>query len=103
MCNRFPAPVHSVIRGHAHCKISGAVRILATSLRHQTQNDNTDSTSYASLVDAASLSTRSTCKLVWDWPDILPNWSVIFSGQSMEDTIPDMEYETKQYAYFVSL
>ena len=37
------------IRGRAHCKIlhkycifSGAVRILATSLRHRTQNDNTD-------------------------------------------------------------
>ena len=38
---------------------------------------------------------------VSDWPDILPNWSVIFSGQLMEDTIPDMEFGTKQYAYFV--
>ena len=38
-----------------------------------------------------------------DWPDILRNWSVIFSGQSMEDTIPDMEFGTTQYAYFVSV
>ena len=38
-----------------------------------------------------------------DWPDILPNWSLIFSGQSTEDTIPDMEIGTKQYAYFVSM
>ena len=36
-----------------------------------------------------------------DRPDILPNWSVIFSGQSTEDTIPDMEFGTKQYTYFV--
>ena len=34
---------------------------------------------------------------------ILPNWSVIFSGQLTEDTIPDMEFGTKQYAYFVSV
>ena len=38
-----------------------------------------------------------------DWPDILPNWSVIFSGQSTEDTILDMEFGTTQYAYFVSV
>ena len=38
-----------------------------------------------------------------DWPDILPNWSVVFSDQSTEDTIPDMEFGTKQYAFFVSV
>ena len=40
---------------------------------------------------------------VSDWPDILPNWSVVFSGESMEDMIPDMESGAKQYAYFVSV
>jgi len=40
---------------------------------------------------------------VSDWPDILPNRPVIFSGQSMEDMIPDMEFGTTQYAYFVSV
>ena len=29
-----------------------------------------------------------------DWPDIVPNWSEIFSSQSSEDTIPDMEFGT---------
>ncbi len=40
---------------------------------------------------------------VSDWPDILPNRPVIFSGQSMEDMIPDMEFGPTQYAYFVSV
>ena len=30
---------------------------------------------------------------VWDWPDILPNWSVIFSGQSMEVTIVSVYFQ----------
>ena len=34
---------------------------------------------------------------IWDWPDILPNWSVIFSSQSTEDTIPDMEFGTTHF------
>ena len=40
---------------------------------------------------------------VADWPDILPNWSMIFSGQTTENTIPYMEFRTTQHAYFVSV
>ena len=51
-------------RGRAHCvniAISGAIRILATSPFAKWLN--TDSASYGSLVAAASLNTRSICKL----------------------------------------
>ena len=44
-CLCLPWNVCSIIRGRTHCKIlhfSGAVRILATSLCHRTQNDNTN-------------------------------------------------------------
>ena len=46
-----------------YCIFSGAIHILATSLHQYAKWLNTSWTSYASLVDAALLNTRSTCKL----------------------------------------
>ena len=62
--NSYSSGIVLIGKFHVNIKFSGAVRILAAS--PYTKWLNTDSASYGSLVAAASLNTRSICKLLCD-------------------------------------
>ena len=102
-------------RGHAHCKILHKYCIFGchTHFGHITVSPyakwlNTDSASYRSLVAAASLNTRSICKLcdLSRGSALLPaTTSPVNEGQNLDDEINAQTavFWSVGYAFFVSM